>query len=57
MTRSVYVVVLRKEDPSPLAPESDDEKACRHCRGEEKDKDKDKDKEAVSVPALIAGKH
>jgi len=25
-TRSVYVVVLRKEDPSPLAPESDEEK-------------------------------
>jgi len=25
-TRSVYVVVLRKDDPSPLAPESDEEK-------------------------------
>jgi tricorn protease len=25
-TRSVYVAVLRKEDPSPLAPESDEEK-------------------------------
>ncbi len=25
-SRSVYVVVLRKEDPSPLAPESDEEK-------------------------------
>ncbi len=27
VTRSVYAVVLRKEDPSPVAPESDDEKA------------------------------
>jgi len=26
VTRSVYVAVLRKEDPSPLAPESDEEK-------------------------------
>lgn len=26
-TSSVYVVVLRKDDPSPLAPESDEEKA------------------------------
>jgi tricorn protease len=31
VTRSVYVTVLSKDDPSPLAPESDDEKA-----GEEK---------------------
>jgi tricorn protease len=27
VTRSVYIVVLSKDDPSPLAPESDDEKA------------------------------
>ena len=27
ITRSLYVTVLSKEDPSPLAPESDDEKA------------------------------
>ena len=25
--RSLYVLVLNKEDPSPLAPESDEEKA------------------------------
>ena len=49
VTRSVYVVVLRKEDPSPLAPESDDEKPADTTKKEEKDKDKDKDKEAVSV--------
>jgi tricorn protease len=38
VTRSAYVVVLSKDDPSPLAPESDDEKP------KEADKDK-KDKE------------
>ena len=26
VTRSAYVVVLKKTDPSPLAPESDEEK-------------------------------
>jgi tricorn protease len=36
VTRSVYVVVLAKDLPSPLAPESDDEKA------EEKNKDSGK---------------
>ncbi len=37
VTRSVYAVVLRKEDPSPVAPESDDEKA--KTAAEEKPKD------------------
>jgi tricorn protease len=37
VTRAAYVVVLSKDDPSPLAPESDDEK-------EKKDADKEKDK-------------
>jgi tricorn protease len=45
VTRSVYVVVLRKEDPSPIAPESDDEKPADATRKDDKDKDKDKDKE------------
>jgi len=46
VTRSVYVVVLRKEDPSPLAPESDDEKPADAAKKDEKDKDKeDKDKD------------
>ncbi len=36
VTRGAYVVVLSKDDPSPLAPESDDEK-------EQKDADKEKD--------------
>lgn len=39
VTRSAYVVVLAKTDPSPLAPESDDEK------GKDADKEKPKDKE------------
>ena len=38
-TRSVYVSVLRKDLPSPLAPESDEEKA-----GEEKKEDKKDEK-------------
>jgi tricorn protease len=39
MTRSVYVAVLRKDLPSPLAPESDEEKVA-----EEKPADKPEDK-------------
>lgn len=38
-TRSVYVVVLRKDDPSPLAPESDEEKAEPEKKPDEKKKD------------------
>lgn len=34
-SRSVYVVVLRKEDPSPLAPESDDEKPSEPAKKDE----------------------
>src|SRR5271168_3491796 len=39
VTRSVYVVVLRKDLPSPLAPESDEEKAAT----DKKDADNSKD--------------
>ena len=42
-TRSVYVVVLKKTDPSPLAPESDEEKT-----GEEKKPEAPSDKPAES---------
>jgi tricorn protease len=48
VTRSVYVVVLRKDDPSPIAPESDDEKPVDATKKDDKDKDKEKDK-AVTV--------
>jgi tricorn protease len=37
-TRSVYVAVLRKEDPSPLAPESDEEK-MKEAKDEAKKED------------------
>jgi len=39
VTRSVYMVVLRKEDPSPIAPESDDEKPADASKKDDKDKD------------------
>jgi|HubBroStandDraft_6_1064221.scaffolds.fasta_scaffold00986_10 tricorn protease len=56
VTRAVYVAVLRKDLPSPLAPESDDEKAsdakdaksdssADQSKGKEDDKGKDKDKD------------
>ena len=47
-TRSVYLAVLSKDDPSPLAPESDDEKVAGEKKdaAADKDKDKDKDKDA-----------
>ena len=44
-TSSVYVVVLSKDDPSPLSPESDDEKDAAKPADKEKEKDKEKDKE------------
>ncbi|MBZ5569418.1 MAG: PDZ domain-containing protein [Acidobacteriia bacterium] len=36
VTRSVYVVVLRKDLPSPIAPQSDEEKAAQEAKPEEK---------------------
>jgi tricorn protease len=45
-TRSTYVVVLKKTDPSPLAPESDEEKIA-----EEKKADEKKDEGPGSKPA------
>ena len=32
VSRNVYVAVLNKDDPSPLAPESDEEKPARRPR-------------------------
>jgi tricorn protease len=43
ITRSVYVTVLSKDEKSPLAPESDEEKS-KDEKKPEQDKDKDKDK-------------
>jgi tricorn protease len=36
-TRSVYIAVLKKTDPSPLAPESDEEKVAEEKPAEKKD--------------------
>ena len=53
-TRSAYLVVLSKEDPSPLAPESDEEKGEEAKKdGAAKDKDaadKDKEKDKAKKP-------
>src|ERR1700728_4489795 len=45
ISRSPYVVVLNKDLPSPLAPESDEEKAAASDKDKSADKDKDKDSE------------
>jgi len=44
VTRSVYVMVLRKDLPSPLAPESDEEKGKEEEKTEKKDEKKPEDK-------------
>ncbi|WP_321477297.1 PDZ domain-containing protein [uncultured Paludibaculum sp.] len=47
-TRSVYLTVLSKSDPSPFAPESDEEKAAK--KEDEKKKDDDKKPEEAKKP-------
>jgi len=45
LTRSVYAVVLKKGDPNPVEPQSDEEKVTNpeeKDKGSEKDKEKDK---------------
>ena len=44
VTRAAYVAVLNQESPSPLAPESDDEKEKSEADKEKKEGEKDKDK-------------
>jgi tricorn protease len=58
VTRSVYVMVLKKDEGSPLAPESDEEKGKEAEKGEkdkkadaDKDKDKDLDKDKAKEKA------
>ncbi len=66
VTRSVYVVVLRKDLPSPIAPESDEEKppeeekkegdsaqAAEKDKSKEAEKAKEKDKEKKPVKVQI----
>jgi len=58
VTRSAYVIVLKKDLPSPLAPESDEEKA-KEAEKSEKDKkadadtEKDKDKAKTEKPVNV----
>lgn len=51
VTRSVYVVVLNKDDPSPLAPESDEEKPKTEKK-DKKEKDKKKTKKDKRLPKV-----
>jgi tricorn protease len=62
VTRSVYAMVLKKSLPSPLAPESDEEKpeekkaeSGKETTGRDQsaDKDKDKDKEKPKEPVKV----
>jgi tricorn protease len=39
-TNSVYLIVLAKSDPSPLGPESDDEKPAAEAKAPDKDQEK-----------------
>ena len=53
VTRSIYLVVLAKDVPSPLAPESDDEKPAadkKDDKDKKKDEDKKDDKDAKDKP-------
>jgi tricorn protease len=62
VTRSVYVMVLKKDLPSPLAPESDEEKpeekkteSSKETTGKDQaaDKDKQNDKEKPKEPVKV----
>jgi tricorn protease len=55
VSRSAYVAVLSKDEKSPLAPESDEEKSKEEKKAEE-DKDKEKDKTKSSNPEKEADK-
>jgi len=52
VTKSLYVVVLRKEDPSPVAPESDDEKVGEALKKTEPAKDA-KPEKADKTPVAV----
>lgn len=49
-TRSVYVAVLRNDIPSPLAPESDEEKVTEEKKAEEKPAEKKDDAKPADKP-------
>ncbi len=49
VTRSIYAVVLKKGEASPVAPESDEEKADAQAKAAEKDQDKKGEAKPVAV--------
>jgi len=49
-SRSAYLVVLSKDDPSPLGPESDEEKSEEAKKDAAAAKDKDQDKDKTKTP-------
>ena len=60
VTRSIYLIVLKKDQASPLAPESDEEKgkeadkSDKDKKGEpDKDRDKDKEKAKEEKPVTV----
>jgi tricorn protease len=55
VTRSVYAVVLKKGVPSPMAPESDEEKPADKDKEKNKDIDKDKEAKPAAVEIDFAG--
>ncbi|MBI1759900.1 MAG: PD40 domain-containing protein [Acidobacteria bacterium] len=50
-TRSIYAAVLKKTDPSPLAPESDEEKVADEKKDEPKPAEKKDDAKPADKPA------
>ncbi|HET9304599.1 MAG TPA: PDZ domain-containing protein [Candidatus Sulfotelmatobacter sp.] len=57
VTRSVYVAVLSKDEKSPLAPESDEEKPKEEKKSDQdKDKEKDKSKDQSAAKDKSKGK-
>src|SRR5436190_13171282 len=53
VTRSAYVIVLKKNLPSPLAPESDEEKPGEALKPEKDKEAGDKDKEKLERAATV----
>ncbi len=54
-TRSIYLCVLKKDQPSPLAPESDEEKAADEKKDDTKTADKTSDQAGEKKPDAAAG--
>ncbi len=55
LTRSVYAVVLKKDDPSPLAPESDEEKGAAEKKDDSKGDKPSEGEKKPDAPAAAAG--